>query len=339
MKTRTSLAAALLLIPFVCQSVAAEKTDSKKPGLYERVKRASVEILVDDHLDGSGWFADPKGLIVTVAHAIPKPGRRIEVRSPVAGRLDAEVVAVDRGFDLAILRVKPREGGYPTLSLAKKMPPAGRDVFVFGAPIFRHDVLLRGAMARNDSTFEYLPDQRCYAEIYHVSGVAPHGMSGGPWVDKSGNVVGVQSALMTEKGVPIGVAFISPAEAVRKLLAAGHSAETPSLRIAIEDIWQQQRDFLDRFPPRTEGLVARIVPKDSPVAEAGLKQMDLIVAVDDKKVVLPDDLLRYVRAKKPGDTVTLTILDPDDAETHEVTAPLVKLEADRPAPVEDAENQ
>jgi serine protease Do len=326
---RERLLLVLLAVAVFLSCRASWGADAGQPAgsLYERARQASVELLVEDRLHGSGWFADPSGLVVTVAHMFDRPGRRTEVLSPAAGRIDAELIALDRGFDLALLRVKPREGGYPTLPFARAIPAPGEDVFLIGAPMFRHGVLLRGSIARSDSTFEYYGNVQAYAEIVHVSGNAPHGMSGGPWMNRAGEVVGMQSGVMVNKDAPAVIAFMTPLEAVRRIVENRRNAETPTLGLAVEETWQQQPDFLKRLPPRTEGLVVKILHDNGPAARAGLKQNEVIVAIDGRKVRLPDELLRYVRARKPGQTATLTILGPDGTGQRDVAVELGKLEA------------
>jgi S1-C subfamily serine protease len=302
---------------------AAAKPDAD---LYERAKRASVEVLVDDHLDGSGWFADAKGLVLTAAHVVNRPDRRIEVLSPVAGRLPAKIVAVDHGFDLLLLQVEPREGGYPTLALADRVPPASDDVFLFAASMYRHGLLLRGMVARDDTTFEYYGDQHRYIEVVHVAANVQQNNSGGPWMNHRGEVVGLQSGMFSLHGVPVGVAHMIPVAAIRGLLKNRRSAATPTLGAAVEETWQQQRDFLNRYPPRTEGLVVKVLQNESPASRAGLKQWDVIVAADGQKVRLPDELLRIVRGKQPGQALKLDVLGPDGAGSREATVSLGKLE-------------
>ena len=305
----------------------AEPGDGAVAGgeLYARVKQASLEILVDDHLNGSGSLVDASGLAITAAHVIGRPGNRLEVLSPVAGRRRAEVAAVDMGNDLALLRLEPRDGGYPFLPLADVSPPAGADVFLLGTPVFRHAVMFRGMVARDEPTFEYL--NAGYVVVLAVAANVPSGTSGGPWVDRQGALVGVQSGIMSNNGTPVGVAFAGTAGAVRRLLETRQSASTPNLGAAIEEPWQQGRDFLDRFPPRTEGLVVKVLQADGPAARAGLKQWDLIVEADGQAVRLPDELLRIVRQKKPGETFALTMLGPDGTGKRQVAVTLGRLEA------------
>ncbi|MEE8452883.1 MAG: S1C family serine protease [Thermoguttaceae bacterium] len=301
--------------------------------LYEKAKAASVEILVDDHMGGSGWFADPQGLLFTASHVISRPGRRIEVLSPEVGRIDAQVVAVDLGHDLALLRVESREGGYPALKLAECVPPPGERVFLFGAPIFRSAVLLPGTVARDNTVFGYYTER--YVEITHIAATVQGGTSGGPWLSEQGEAIGLQSGTISLKSVPVGIANVIPIEPIRALLKSQRTTATPTMGAAIEETWQQQRDFLDRFAPRTEGLVVRILKSDGPAVRAGLKQWDVITAADDQPVRLSGQLLRIIRAKQPGDSVKLSVLGPDGTGRREVTVRLGKLEAGWPQP-EDA---
>ena len=159
--------------------------DLAAPGeLYARLKQASIEVLVDDHLNGSGCLIAADGLAITAAHVIGRPGVRVEVLSPVAGRRTAEVVAVDLGHDLALLRAEPRDGGYPFLPVADALPPAGTEVYLLGTPIFRHAVLFRGTVACEEPSFEHLNPG--YVAVTTLAATAPSGTSGGPWVDRQG---------------------------------------------------------------------------------------------------------------------------------------------------------
>mgnify|MGYP002389270559 FL=1 len=185
--------------------------------------------------------------------------------------------------------------------------------------------MFRAMMARDEPTFEYL--NAGYVLVLTVAANVPSGTSGGPWVDRQGALVGVQSGVMSNNGTPVGVAFAGPAGAVRRLLETRQSAATPNAGLAIEETWQQQRDFLDRFPPRTEGLVVKVLQADGPAARAGLKQWDLIVEAEGQAVRLPDELLRIVRSKKPGETLSVGVLGPDGTGKRQVAVTLGRLEA------------
>jgi len=292
--------------------------------VYAKAKAAAFEVLVEDHLAGSGWFATEDGLAFTAAHVIGQPGRRVEIRSKSAGRRDAKVLAVDLGHDIALLQVEKREGGYASLPFAKSAPNVGETIYVFGAPIFRHAVMQPGMVAKDETDFNYYTN--AYVETLEVAADVQGGVSGGPWFNRKGEIVGLQSGTMSTNGVPAGLAFVIPLDALKKLAETKKNAATPALGAAFEEIWQQDEKTRKRFPPKTEALMVKILHADRPAARAGLKQFDAVTAVDGKPFALSDDLLRYIRTKKPGDKITLSVLSPDGAGKREVELTLGCLE-------------
>lgn len=292
--------------------------------LYDRVKPVTVEILVNDHLNGSGWIADREGHVITAAHVVIGDDRRIEVLTQTYGRLEAKLIALDRGHDLALLQLPPREEGYAFAPMAAKMPLALSSVYLMGAPIYRHGVLLEGRVARNGTTFEYLPDQRTYIETIHVAGASPRGTSGGPWFNDHGEIIGLQSGMMREQNAAVGIAFVIPVEFIQFLLNTKATVETVTFGAAVEELWEQPWEFLKKFPQKTEGLVVRVPEADGPAAKAGIKEQDVIVAVNDKPIQLRDDFIRLLRSNRAGDEMKLSILRPGESKPLVVA---VKLKA------------
>ncbi len=314
----------VLVIGISVFNAGVKGADRRLPEVYAAVKAAALEVLVEDHLDGSGWFASDDGLAFTAAHVIGSPGRRVEIRSPAVGRRAAEVLAVDLGHDLALLRVEKREEAYPCLPLANSAPNVGDTVYVFGAPIFRHAVMQPGMVAKDETDFNYYT--KAYIETLHVAADVQGGVSGGPWFNSQGEVVGLQSGTMSTNGVSAGLAFMIPLEALKSLLKTKKNAATPSLGMALEEIWQQDDATRKRFPQKTEALLVKILQDDRPAARAGLKQFDAITAVDGQPVSVTEEFLRYVRKKKPGEAIKLAILAPDGAGSREVVLTLGCLE-------------
>jgi serine protease Do len=296
--------------------------------LYGKAKSAFLEVLVDDYLAGSAVLVDSNGLVLTAAHVIGGPGKRIELLSTVAGRQPTEVLAVDLGHDLALLKVAPRRDSYPGLALASASPEAGDDVYLMGTPVFRHAVMTRGMVARDTVAFEWYGNR--YVEVMPVDASVMSGMSGGPWLNERCEIVGIQSGLMTSKPASDGIAFMAPHAALRSLLADQRTAATATAGMALEETWQQQADFRKRFPARTEGLVARVLNKDGPATRAGIKQWDVIFEADGHPVRRTEQLVRIMRGKAPGDALPLKLLLPDGAGVREVVVQLGKLEVGWP---------
>jgi serine protease Do len=210
------------------------------------------------------------------------------------------------------------------LKLAEKWPVPGTTVYIIGAPLYRHGLLAPGTVAGKEMAFEYYADR--FNEVMHVAATVPRGMSGGPWINAAGDVVGVQSGVMSENGVPIGIAFSCPLPAMRGLLERKQSAATPALGLIVEELWSQDRKTLDRFGLKAEGLIIKTVQSDGSAARAGLKDSDLIVAADGKPVRLTSDLMRAVFSRQPGQSLELSLQRPDGAGQTKTTVRLGKLE-------------
>ena len=291
--------------------------------LYAAVWQASVVVMVNGRHRGSGFLADPEGLVVTAAHMVKGQTKDIEVLSPVAGRLKAERLAIDLGHDVALLRIPKRDAPYPTLPVAEQIPPPGSQVLLFGDPVFRHRLLLAGCVAAAGPRYDYSPGTVCYTRIYYVAGTSPEGTSGGCWVDRRGRVVGVQSGYLNNaKKAPAGIATVAPPDAIHRLLATRTSAETATLGTRLDELWTQPHGFIARFPKGTTGIVTVVPQKDGPVAKAGLTKESLITAIDGQPVAYIDELMALIRAKRPGDPVTLDVLDPGKKPKRTVTVRL-----------------
>ncbi len=169
-------------------------------------------------------------------------------------------------------------------------------------------MLLRGTVAAASPTYEFLPDQGHYVRVVYVSASTQYGTSGGPWLDPSGRVVGMQSALVRDGGNAVGIASMSPVGAIRDLVTTRKDASTPTLGLGVEEMWEQDHDFLRRFPPKTEGVVVARVRTGGPADAVGLRAFDVVVRVDGEPIRLRDQLLRRVRTQNPGDKIKLRVL-------------------------------
>lgn len=288
------------------------------PQVYSQGRAATVELLLDDRLEGTGFVVDPDGRLITAGHVVEIPRRRIEART-IHGRVGVKLIALDLGHDLALLQLDPPPKGstWPHLPLSERAPQVTSPVYLLGTPLMRHHVLLQGIVARDLPTFEYLVDEQRYVSIIHLSALSPSGTSGGPWMNAAGEVVGVQSGTMHAKGRHLGVAYMAPLPAIRALIRRGVDARTASLGIVVEEVWGMSRAFLRRLPAGTEGLVVQGVR--GPAVEAGLELDDVITQIDGRRTPTRDDLLGFVRARSPGETVTLTVLRGPEAFRLPVT--------------------
>jgi S1-C subfamily serine protease len=307
---------------------AAPQSPSATEKVYERCKAACVEVLVDGRHSGSGWFAGVEGLVVTAGHLFERRDAAIEVVSPGRGRLACSLLAVDRGDDIALLKTKGPADDFPVLALSAAPLRVGEEILQFGAPVFRAGVLQFGRVAQPDRSFEFYPDSKGYVEVVHVAAMMQAGTSGGPWLDRAGKVVGLQSGVMSLEEKPVGIAFLVPAAPIRGLLKTRCDAATPDAGFWVDHLWEREAEFLKKFPAGTEGLVVSGVRQGGPAAQAGIEAGEVVIAAEGRKVMRIGGLLEIIRAKRPGEQLELTLLRAGAAEPLRRTLRLDRAEAD-----------
>lgn len=298
---------------------------------YNQLRQASVGILVQGRLQGSGSIVHRDGSVLTAAHVVPEGTPKVEILSHWLGRLPARIVALDPGHDLALLQLPPRKGHYPHLELARQPPGPGSRVHLLGTPLYRHDLLLGGTVAREETGFEFVNGH--YIEIQYLAAATPGGSSGGPWVNSNGQLFGVQSSAMILANAPQGVAFAAPLPAIHTFVQSQRSTAPATLGSAFEETWEQPAAFVEQLQEGTEGLVIRVLKPHGPLAKVGAKEGEIVISINGHKVRWRDQLLRHVRAAGPATTVKLTIADSTGKEQREVHVETGSLARDVPASI------
>ncbi|RMG33710.1 MAG: PDZ domain-containing protein [Planctomycetota bacterium] len=189
--------------------------------------------------------------------------------------------------------------------------------------MYRHGTVTPGWVARNETTFEYV-DER-YIEVLPVAGLSARGASGGAWVNERGEVVGVQSSMMSLREIPQGLLFAAPLHAVRDLLHSRTDAVAADMGLAVEELWEKPPEVIREYPASTRGLYVAAVVEDGPAAQAGLAVGSVITAVEGRPVRFRDQLLRLMRTRPPGGTLRLTVITREAAGPRQVTVRLVPL--------------
>ncbi len=288
--------------------------------LCNELAKASIEVLVNGKISGSGAFVSSDGYVLTAAHFMKIKMGKLEVLSKTAGRHLAKLVAIDKGHDLALLKIETKKE-LSFLPISKKPPQPGQTIYTLGSPLNRHALFLRGMIASQEADYEYLTDQETYIGIWYVQVMSPRGLSGGNWVNSKGHIIGVQSGFLNEQvggtggTANSGVAFVAGPKAIDNLVKSKKHAETPSVGGIVEELWTQVTGFQARFPAGTEGVVIHQVRKGGPLEKAGLGHEDLIIEADGKKVRYRKDLLEIIRKKIVGDSVRIGYIKPDGKET------------------------
>lgn len=263
---------------------------------------------------GSGIVIEP-GRILTNAHNV----RGDEVSVTFAGdrTTTARVVGLDADGDLAVLETDT--GDAPALAWTTSpgdAPGVGAPVFAMSNPGGRGLRVTFGLVSGTDRSFRGPRGRRITGTLEHTAPLLP-GSSGGPVVDRDGNLIGINTNRLGE-----GFYLAIPAdESLRRKIEALGRGETPrrvtlGVGLAPPEVAAKLRRAVGL--PETEGLLVREVAQDSPAARAGLEQGDLITGAGGKPIASFDDLFDLLARVGPGDSLSLDIVRGTDERAVEI---------------------
>lgn len=310
----------LLLICLLTFSAAAQNIPS-----YSKLKEAAVDILVNGNLSGSGAIVSEDGEVLTAAHIFITKAD-LEVVNHNNQRSPVKLIAIDRGHDLALLKIDSAKK-FPFLKISEKDISAGNQIFHFGSAFYRRGMLQNGFVSEEKPSFEFYNGHSSHSvRVMHVTATMQPGTSGGPWVNRNGQIIGVQSGIMTINNSNSGMAYLSPLEAVKKLIKEKKSAETPTMEITIESIWNQQANVIANYPGYKNAVVIVALRKGGTGEECGLQKDDLIISFNKEKVNTENELYTKLRAVKAGENVDLLIYRPSEKKELTVSVKTRSIE-------------
>jgi putative serine protease PepD len=309
-------AAAPITISSTVQPTALKTTSGSLIDLYKRTSPGVVDITVtstttsnngffngqqqqqQQKAEGSGFVIDSKGDIVTNDHVV-EGATSITVRFKNGTTTKATLVGKDAGTDLAVIKVDPSATTLTPLALGDSASvQTGQGVFAIGSPFGLADSLTAGIVSATGRTIQS-PDNHPITNAIQTDAAINHGNSGGPLLDTSGNVIGVNSQIDSDSGGNDGVGFAIPSNTVKSItsqLIAGQKVAHPLLGVYIGDA------------PNNGGALVSKVTAQGPAANAGVKAGDTITAIDSTRVNNASDLEGAIAADTVGQKVTLTIL-------------------------------
>ncbi len=306
------LPCAILFLITLLSSAPADEGLSKL--IVNRVREASVEVLIQGQLRGGGAFVkDSRSrlFVLTAAHLFHTPRDTAIIATHDGRTYFASLSAYDLGHDLALLEVDPVEAAqYGSLKLAASIPNETTPIFNFGPALRRRTLVIPGHVADARISYTDFTSSKGYLAHYFVSGINPVMTSGGIWVNRSGEIVGIQHGrLLAEKGSS-GLSMVSSPQAATALIESNTIARTPGLGGYIWEIWTADRALLDELPRNAEGLFVNPVFENGPLARAGIKQFDVIVSCDGIPVRRRHELLAILRSKPAGSSFTFEVVSP-----------------------------
>jgi S1-C subfamily serine protease len=269
----------------------------------------------EEHLQGqgSGFIIDGNGTILTNAHVV-EGADRVTVILKDGRKLQGEVQGVDEVTDLAVIKIKTKDGALPTVALGDSdQIQVGDWAIAVGNPLGLDNTVTLGIVStlNRPSSLVGIPDKR--VDFIQTDAAINPGNSGGPLLNEDGEVIGINTAIRAN-AMGIGFAIpINKAKEISPRLARGEKVSHPYIGVQIGNLTPElakenndNPNSIMLLPEVTGVLVAAIVP-NSPAAASGLRRGDVITQIDGKAIATADTMQGLVDRTQLGQTLKLAI--------------------------------
>jgi serine protease DegQ len=252
---------------------------------------------------GSGVIISPSGYILTNHHVV-EAADEIEVALSDGKKRVAKVVGNDLETDLAVLQVDARNLPAITLAQAENLK-VGDVVLAIGNPLGVGQTVTMGIVSALHRTGLRI---NTFENFIQTDAAINQGNSGGALIDASGNLVGINTAILSQSGGSIGIGFaipVSTAKQVMEQLIATGAVTRGWVGVELQEITPELADSFKLGT--TEGVLVAGVQRGSPADRAGIKPGDIVIAVDGKPALDPESMRNLIVALKPGKQTTLRL--------------------------------
>ncbi|HWY55976.1 MAG TPA: Do family serine endopeptidase [Terriglobales bacterium] len=260
-----------------------------------------------EHGIGSGVIISPDGYIVTNNHVIDGA---VDIRVTMSNRkiMKAKLIGTDPLTDLAVIKVDG--GDLPSIPLGDSTAlHPGQTVLAFGNPFGFRFTVTRGIVSALNRPNPFSDNARKPGEFIQTDAAINPGNSGGPLVNAHGEVVGINTFLISSSGQFSGMGFAIPTQIVKPTvdtLIRDGKVTHGYMGIGISDVTPENAKFFDVTD--ANGAVVTQVEPNSPAAKGGLKVGDVVTELDGKKVTDAGELQVEVGQKRPGTTIKLQVM-------------------------------
>lgn len=338
----------LLFILSFWSALAFAITEDEKNNIsvYERaadgvVNITSIAVQMDFFFNafptqgsGSGSIIDTKGHILTNHHVVAN-AQKLEVTLADGSKWPAKLVGSDPDNDLAVIKIEAPPAKLKVIPIGdSKNLRIGQKVLAIGNPFGLERTLTTGVISSLGRTIRSEAGFMIEDVIQTDAAINP-GNSGGPLLNSEGEIIGINSAIISPSGGSVGIGFSIPVNTAKKvipeLMTKGY-VTYPWIGATIQSLIPEVAKFI-KLKLERGAMIAEVV-KGGPADKAGLKggnqrvQVgniivmvggDIVVKADQNEVKTHDELIRYIREKRPGDTILLKVFRKDKFEDVKIT--------------------
>jgi serine protease Do len=272
-----------------------------------------------EHGIGSGVIVSPDGYIVTNNHVVEN-ATQLRVTLNDKRVFPAKVVGVDKLNDLAVIKIDAHNLASIAWGDSTQLHP-GQTVLAFGNPFGNFPfTVTRGIVSGLNRPNPYSDNARKPGAFIQTDAAINPGNSGGPLVNAHGQLVGINTFIISGSGSFAGAGFAIPTQIVKSSvdqIMKNGKVEHGYLGISMNDVTPENASFFN-LPDATGALVSQVTP-DSPASMAGLKSGDVLRKLDGNKIENASALQVAVSEMRPGNAIELGILRDGKPETIHVT--------------------
>lgn len=271
---------------------------------------------------GSGSIIDTRGYILTNHHVVAD-AQKLEVTLADGSKWPAKLIGSDPDSDLAVIKIDAPKEKLKIIPMGdSRNLKIGQKVLAIGNPFGLQRTLTTGIVSSLGRTIRSDAGTLIEDVIQTDAAINP-GNSGGPLLNSDGEIIGINSAILSPSGGSVGIGFAIPVNTAKRvvpdLLSKGYVTYPwigATIQSLIPEIAQYRKLKIER------GAMIGEVVKGGPADKAGLKggnekiQVgnmivlvggDIVVKADQHDVKTNDELIHYIREKKPGDTILLKV--------------------------------
>ena len=289
-----------------------------------------------EHGLGSGVIISPDGYLVTNNHVIDGA---VDIRVTMSNRevYPAKLVGADPLTDLAVIKIKGSNFPSVPWGNSASLHP-GQTVLAFGNPYGFQFTVTRGIVSALNRPNPDVSDRRKPGKFIQTDAAINPGNSGGALVNAHGELIGINTFLISGSGSFSGMGFAIPAQIVEptvETLIRDGKVTHAFIGVSISDVTPENAKFFQMN--KAEGAVVSDVQPDAPGAKAGLRTGDVITELDGKPVNDAGQLQMLVGQKRPGDTIHLEVVR--ESKPMSVAVTVEALGGDKGAEVASGEHK
>jgi len=328
------------------QAVSMTEDEKNNIAVYEKVADGvvnvtSIAVQMDFFFNavpaqgtGSGSILDARGHILTNHHVVAN-AQKLEVTLADESKWPAKLIGSDPDNDLAVIKIEAPREKLKVVSMGdSKNLRIGQKVLAIGNPFGLQRTLTTGVISSLGRTIR--SDAGTLIEdIIQTDAAINPGNSGGPLLNSEGEIIGINTAIISQSGGSVGIGFAIPVNTAKRLipdLIAKGYVTYPYIGATIQSLIPEVADYL-KFKVQRGAMIAEVVdggPADKAGLKGGNKRVqvgniiivvggDVVVKADQLDIKTNDELIRYIKEKKPGESINLQVFRKNKLEEVRVT--------------------